>query len=230
MKAELAPRRASLEGEPDFYGVLRPLASTYAARRSVERIAVVGNQPLEASATRAEVIDSADLVFRVNGFRLDEPDEAPAVGTKADVVVFNRGVRPTPWFFSGYRERLYLLIEPGRMQWEWEVYPHFWPRDLGFVTVPNRDVIIPLGREIGLDPEHDGEWATTGTTMMWIAAHLFPNAALDVAGLSFVDDPEQTSWEHAYGDACPVGPEHRIANEGRLARRWIDSGRIRFHR
>jgi hypothetical protein len=116
------------------------------------------------------------------------------------------------------------------LQWEWEIYPHFWPSDLGFITVPNRDVIIPLSRAIGLDPQRDGLWATTGTTMMWIAAHLFPTATLDVAGLSFVDDPEQTSWEHAYGDACQVGPEHRIANEGRLARQWIDSGRIRFHR
>jgi hypothetical protein len=66
--------------------------------------------------------------------------------------------------------------------------------------------------------------------MMWIAAHLFPNAALDAAGLSFVDEPDQTAWEHAYGDGSPVGPEHRIVNESRLAHEWIDSGRVRFHR
>lgn len=229
MKADPAAPSTPPDAE-DFYDVLRPLATTYASRRSIERVAVVGNQPLAESKERAELIDSADIVFRVNGFRLDESADPPSLGTKTDVVVFNRGVRPTPWFFSGYRERLYLMIEPGRMQWEWEIYPRFWPQDLGFVTVPNRDVIIPLNREIGLDPERDGQWATTGTTMMWIAAHLFPNATIDVTGLSFVDEPDQTSWEHAYGDACIVGPEHLIANEGRLAHQWIDSGRIRFHR
>lgn len=222
-------RDAALSGADDFYAEIRPLALTYARSTPVRRVAVVGNKPMSPSAERAAIVESADVVFRVNGFRADA-DEVASVGRRTDIVVFNRAVRPTPWFFEDYARRLYLLIEPGRMHWEPERYPHFWPRDLGFVTVPNREVIIPLNEAIGLDARRDGLWATTGTTMVWIAAHLFPDATLDVTGLSFVDEPDQTSWEHAYGDACIVGPEHRIRNEAALLGAWIDSGRIRFHR
>ena len=162
---------ASLDTEPGtarstgFFDRVRPLAETYAQSLPVRRVAVVGNQPLAPSAERAAAIDSADVVVRVNGFRTDT--DAATVGRRTDIVVFNRGVRPTPWFFEDYRSRLYLLIEPGRMHWEPEQYPHFWPRDLGFITVPNRDVIIPLNAELGMDALRDGLWATTGTTMVW---------------------------------------------------------------
>jgi len=137
-------------------------------------------------------------------------------------------VRPTPWFFAEYTKRLYLMIEPGRMHWEWEQYPDFWPQDLGFITVPNRDVIIPLNNAIALDAQRDGLWATTGTTMAWIAAELFPDADLVAAGFSFVAEPDQREWKHAYGDPSPVGPEHRIANEAILFQRWSDAGRLHY--
>jgi hypothetical protein len=214
--------------EKAYFDRLRPLAASYARSGEVRRVAVVGNQPLAVSAERAEIIDSADLVFRVNGFRLDEGEAA--VGVRTDIVVFNRGVRPTPWFFNDYTRRLYLMIEPGRMHWENPKIPEFWPTDLGLVTLPNREVIIPLNKAIGLDSHVDGLWATTGTTMLWTAARLFPNATLEVAGLSFVDAPAQTSWNHAFGEASPVGPEHRISNEAGLVHDWIARGRVRFHR
>src|SRR5690606_11826897 len=98
-------------GEAAYYERLRALVTAYASSERIARVAVVGNQPLGTSRERAEMIDSADLVFRVNGFRLDAGDAPAAVGTRADVVVFNRGVRPTPWFFQGYADRLYLMIE-----------------------------------------------------------------------------------------------------------------------
>lgn len=217
-------------GEAAFYDRLRPLAEAYSATGSVRRIAVVGNQPLATSPARAEVIDSADLVFRVNGFRVDAADASPAVGRRTDVVVFNRGVRPTPWFFEGYTDRLYLMVEPGRLLWENPKLPAFWPTDLGLVTMPNREVILPLGEAMGADPRDGGHWATTGTVMLWIATRLFPDAAIDAAGFSFIDEPEQRSWNHAYGAPSPVGSEHRIELESTLVRRWIDSGMISYHR
>jgi hypothetical protein len=217
-------------GEAEFYERLRELVVAYARSADVRRVAVVGNQPLDPSDRRADMIDSADIVFRVNGFRLDADDAPPAVGTRADVVVFNRGVRPTPWFFHGYTERLYLMIEPGRLIWENPKLPQFWPRDLGIVTMPNREVILPLGEAMGADPREGGQWATTGTVMLWIATRMFPEIVVDAAGFSFVDSPEQTSWKHAYGDPSAVGAEHRIDLESLLVRRWIDTGRIAFHR
>jgi hypothetical protein len=230
MNHPLALPTDTVVGSGDYYDRLRPLVQTYSDRVPVERISVVGNQPLEPSPERAALIDGADLVFRVNGFRVDTDESGPCVGTRTDVVVFNRGVRPTPWFFADYRRRLYLLIEPGRMLWENERVPAFWPQDLGFVTIPNRDVIIPLNDTIGLDAKGTGLWATTGTTMLWIAVHLFPDARIDVAGLSFVDDSAQTAWDHAYGAPSPVGREHRIGNEADLVRSWIAEGRVTYHR
>lgn len=217
-------------GEAEFYDRLRPLVAAYSRSPRIERVAVVGNQPLESSDERADLIDSADVVFRVNGFRVDAVGTERAVGRRADVVVFNRGVRPTPWFFEGYPERLYLMIEPGRLLWENPKLPEFWPQDLGSVTIPNREVVLPLGAALGADPRAGGQWATTGTVMLWIATRLFPDAHIDAAGFSFVDAPAQTSWNHAYGDASAVGAEHRIDLESVLLHRWIDSGRITYHR
>lgn len=216
--------------EAAYYDRLRPLVCSYGSPQKIRRVAVVGNQPLDPSVARAAMIDSADLVFRVNGFRVDEADGPPVVGTRVDVVVFNRGVRPTPWFFHGYTNRLYLMIEPGRLLWENPKLPAFWPRDLGLVTVPNREVILPLGEAMGSDPRAGGQWATTGTVMLWMATRLFPDAQIDAAGFSFVHAPKQSAWDHAYGDPSPVGAEHQIDLESRLVNRWIDSGRITYHR
>ncbi|MGZ8804911.1 MAG: glycosyltransferase family 29 protein, partial [Microbacterium sp.] len=68
--------------EKAFFDRLRPLATSYSRSSEVRRIAVVGNQPLSPSTERAETIDSADLVFRVNGFRSDE--EEAVVGSRTD--------------------------------------------------------------------------------------------------------------------------------------------------
>lgn len=220
----------SAGAEQAFYDSIRPLALTYASTDPVRRVAVVGNQPLEKSDQRAATIDSADVVFRANGYRVDDVDTPPAVGRRTDVVVFNRGVRPTPWFFHEYGDRLYLMIEPGRLLSENPKLPEFWPKDLGILTIPNREVILPLGRAMGLNPRTDGQWATTGTVMLWIATRLFPDAHVDVAGFSFIDEPGQTAWDHAYGDPSPVGSEHVIELESRLVKPWVESGRIEYHR
>jgi len=216
-------------GPAAFYDRLRPLVETYARGESVRRVAVVGNQPLAPSAERARIVDGADLVFRVNGFRTDAEGDPPAVGCRTDVVVFTRGVRPTPWFFHAYSERLYLMIEPGRLLWENPKLPAFWPKDLGMITMPNREVILPLGEAMGADPRESGQWATTGTVMLWIATRLFPDAEFDITGFSFVDDAEQTTWDHAYGDPSAVGTEHRISREAVLLRDWIEAGLITYH-
>ncbi|WP_200934744.1 hypothetical protein [Microbacterium sp. Leaf159] len=225
---ELVDGEKTTAEEAEFYDRLRPLVTSYGRADPVRRVAVVGNQPLEPSEERAAIIDSADVVFRVNGFRLDEAGGPPAVGRRADVVVFNRGVRPTPWFFESYTERAYLMIEPGRLLWENPKIPEFWPADLGIVTMPNREVVLPLGEAMGADPRSGGHWATTGTVMLWIATRLFPDAQVDASGFSFIDAPDQTAWNHAYGDPSAVGAEHRIELESVLVKRWIESGRVTY--
>ena len=69
---------------------------------------------------------------------------------------------------------------------------------------------------------------TTGTTAAWLAVRLFPEAEVLVTGLSFVDAPDQVEWDHQWGDSVRVGPEHRIAAEATLLRRWRDEGRVRM--
>ena len=70
----------------------------------------------------------------------------------------------------------------------------------------------------------------TSTTAAWLAVTLFPDADVRLAGFSFVDQPDQTSWQHQWGDSVAVGPEHRIAAEARLFRSWLDQGRARMLR
>lgn len=207
---------------------LRTLAEAYARGGRVSSIAAVGNKPLEPSRQRADAIDGCDLVIRVNGFRLDDDGDPPTYGRRADVVFFNRGLRATPWFFTGYQDRLHLMVEPGRLHWEPESVPAWWPADLGQVHLDNDDLTIPLSRELGLDSRREGLWATTGTMAAWWARTTFPDAELHLAGYSFVDQPDQTRWDHASGDDCIVGPEHRIALESDLLRRWVKDGSARF--
>lgn len=201
------------------------VAETYARNTPVRTVAVVGNKPLEPSGERVAAIDACDLVIRVNGFRLDDDGDEPTYGRRAEVVFFNRALRATPWFFAGYRDRLYLLVEPGRLHWEPDLIPTWWPRDLGQIHIDNEDLTLPLSAEMGLDSYAEGLWSTTGTMAAWWARTTFPDAHLQLAGYSFVDDPTQTRWAHASGDDCLVGPEHRIALESELMRRWVDDGR-----
>jgi len=204
---------------------IRDLAASYASAAPITRVAVVGNKPLEPDAARVAAVDGCDLVVRVNGFRLDDADDPPTYGRRADVVFFNRALRSTPWFMEGYEDRCHLLVEPGRLHWEPDLVPAWWPSDLGQVHVDNDDLTIPLSRELGLDSRVEGLWSTTGTMAAWWAATTWPAAQLVLAGYSFVDDPAQTRWAHASGDDCIVGPEHRIALEADLMRSWQRSGR-----
>jgi hypothetical protein len=191
----------------------------------VRSVAVVGNKPLTPSVERRTAIDGCDLVVRVNGFKLDSDGDEPTYGRRAHVVFFNRALRATPWFFAGYRSRLYLMVEPGRLHWEPDLVPTWWPQDLGQIHINNDDQTVPLSTELGLDSRAEGLWATTGTMAAWWAHSMFPEADLHLAGYSFVDDPTQTRWDHASGDDCIVGPEHRIALESDLMLRWVKDGR-----
>lgn len=214
----------------DDLAMLRSLAGAYARRSPVRRIAVVANAPLVPSAERAEAIDSSDLVFRTNGFALDTPDGPAAVGTRADVVAFTRGMRATPWVFRDYRDRLYLLVEPGRMHWEPEIVPDWWPPDLGHVPVPNREITLGLSEALGIDTVTYPNWATTGTMAAWLARSLFPDAELHLTGFSVIDEPAQTSWAHAYGEPCKISAEHMLDRESALLRGWMDDGIATVHR
>ena len=142
------------------------------------------------------------MVVRVNGFALDDARLA-TLGSRTDLVVFNRGLRASPAFFDRYRDRLYLMVEPGRLHWEPETWPHWWPEDLGYLVVSNREVIVPLSEAMGIDSLADPYWATTGTTAVWLGSLAFPEATLTLAGFSFVDEPVQESWEHHWGSRPP---------------------------
>jgi hypothetical protein len=211
--------------ERDQIVVLRRLAAAYTAVEP-QSVAVVGNAPLSPSAERAEAIDAADVVIRVNGFALDRDLEAPTVGSRTTVVVFNRALRASPSFFERYRERLYLMLEPGRLHWEPETWPHWWPRDFGYVVVSNESVVLPLSDALGLESRRLPVWSTTGTAACWLASELFPTAHLIATGFSFIDQPDQSAWEHSWGLPSLVGAEHVIARESALLRSWIEAGRV----
>ncbi|MFD2494283.1 hypothetical protein [Amycolatopsis jiangsuensis] len=200
------------------------LLSAYADQPEPRSVAVVGNQPLAPDPVRAKAVDDCDLVIRVNGFVTDDPGGPETTGRKVHAVVFNRAVRATRHVFRDYHRRLYLLVEPGRLHWEPEALPGWWPADLGFVPVPNREVLLPLSDALGLPTRTEPTWSTTGTLAAWIAHTSFPRAQLVLTGFSFIDNPHQTSWEHASGDSCIVGPEHQIAAEGRLLESWTRTG------
>lgn len=204
--------------------VLRPLLAAYALRPPLT-VAVVGNAPLEPDESRAGAIDSADLVVRVNSFVLDVAGQPRCQGARADVVLFNRLLRATPHFFDGYRERLYLLVEPMRMHGNPEMWPSSWPADLGLMPVSNREVAAPLSDLLGIPWRQERLAPTTGTIACYLALTLFPEAALVLTGFSFLDHPDQIRWEHQWGDACAVGREHRIADESALLQSWLDQGR-----
>jgi hypothetical protein len=206
------------------------LMTAYARRSPVTSVAVVGNAPLPPDPARAAAIDAADLVIRMNSFVLDVPDGTPCQGSNVDVVVWNRITRATEFVFQDYRDRLYLLVEPMRLHGNPEAWPTSWPEDLGFVPVPNRSITSVLNEELGLPWRSERLAPTTGTMSAYLAVTLFPNADVLLTGLSYVDQPEQTRWQHQWGDSCPVGPEHRIDLEARLIRSWIADGRVRFLR
>ncbi|GAB3575692.1 hypothetical protein GCM10027445_38520 [Amycolatopsis endophytica] len=218
--AETVPEAAGALEEQD---TLRDLLAAYGRGGRVETLTVVGNAPMPSSAERAALIDDSDLVVRMTTFALDGTE--PAYGRKTDVVVLHRGVVASPHTFADHTSRLYLLAEPGRMHWEPANIPDWWPADLGFVPIPNRPFVVPLSRALGLD-EGSATWATTGTLTVHLCRTLFPEAAVRVTGFSIVDEPEQTSFRHAWGEDVQVTGDHRLRAESALLRSWRDAGRI----
>lgn len=210
------------------HGLTEAMAA-YARRQPPRRVAVLGNAPLEPSDDRADAIDAADVVIRVNSFVMDRRGEPRAQGRRVDIVVWNRITRATPFLFADYRQRLYLMMEPMRMHGRPEMWPPSWPTDLGFVVVPNGVVGSMLG-DMGLDPETEPVAPTTGLAAAWLAVEAFPDAEILLSGYSFIDDPHQTHWRHQWGDDCPVGPEHRIVAEAAVMSGWLSEGRARLLR
>lgn len=209
---------------------LRELIGAYARRRPVRRVAVVGNAPMEPDEARADAIDAADLVLRVNSFVMDEPGGPRAQGGRVDVVVWNRITLATKFLFDRYPERLYLLAEPMRMHGHPEMWPASWPSDLGLVPLPNREVAARLNELLGDDWRAQRLAPTTGLTAAYLAVTLFADAEIVLTGFSFLDDPDQTSWRHQWGDEAPVGREHRIDREAALMRSWVDDTTVTFLR
>lgn len=206
--------------------VIRDVCASYAAHADVRSIAVVGNMPLAASAERARLIDDADLVVRVNSFRVD--GDAPTVGTRTNVVFFHRGLRATRWSFEDYRSRAYLLVEPGRLHWEVEALPAWWPEDLGHLSVPNAEVTIPIGHELGYDARTEPRWPTTGTIAAWVMHRMFPEAELRLTGYSFLRTVSQQHWEHAAGTTVRIREEHQLDDDMRLMSNLLSLPAVRL--
>ncbi|WP_308258269.1 hypothetical protein [Saccharothrix obliqua] len=205
----------------DRRAALRDLVASYARVDPPGTIAIVGNAPMPRDPDRARLIDGSDLVVRMTTFALD----GAALGTRCDVVVLHRGVIASPYTFADYTNRLYLLVEPGRLHWERADIPRHWPADLGFTPVSNYEFTLPLLDLLGLD-RREPLWSTTGTLATYVLTELFPHATTRLTGMSLVDNPVQTTFEHAWGAAVHVTPEHRLEREAELLRRWHAEGRI----
>jgi len=156
---------------------------------------------------------------------VDTPGGPPTLGRRCDVVALHRGVLASPHTFTDYTSRLYLLVEPGRLHWEPELIPGWWPADLGFVPVPNREYALPLIDLLGLDPGQP-VWPTTGTLITYVMLRLFPGCDVILTGMSIMDDADQVEFRHAWGPPVPVTAEHQLAAEAVQLRAWHAEGRI----
>jgi hypothetical protein len=211
------------------WDLLRDYLASYAARRPVRSVAVVGNAPLLPDAERAAAIDASDLVIRMNSLRMDEPDEPPCVGSTCHVVLLSRRTTVTPWVFKDYRKRGYLVPQMGfPLLQRIRPVPDYWPRDLGALPLPNgvvKERLVDL-----LDPDHEpGRLTpTSGTTMIYLGHDLFPDAELVATGFSFLADTKQTGWSYHSGGSVPLGQYHYLDIEAALLRAWIADGSMRF--
>ena len=219
------PERGAMSYPGGNRTALTALLSAYARTGPPRSIAVVGNAPLTPDPARAAAIDGADLVVRITSFGLDGPDGPPTLGQRTDVVALHRGVIASPHTFADHTSRLYLMVEPGRLYWEPAELPYWWPADLAFVPVSNREFTLPLVTLMGL-PATEEAWPTTGTLMTYLARELFPAARVLLTGISLIDRPDQTTFEHAWGTPVGITPEHRLHAEAALLRSWADDGRI----
>jgi hypothetical protein len=203
---------------------LRELLS--ARRGTPNTITIVGNAPLEPSDERAARVDGSDLVVRMTTFDVDRG--LAVSGTRTDVAVIHRATVPGPATFERYGERLYLLAEPGRLHWEPEAVPAWWPADLGVVPVSNAEFTAPLNRVLRFHPRV-ATWATTGTLAVWVMHTLFPRAEVVLTGTSLLGAlaHRATSLDHAWGSTVTLTPEHRLGAERRALRAWSDAGWLR---
>lgn len=201
--------------------------TAYSRHGRVRTVAVVGNAPMAPDEARADAIDRADLVLRVNSFVMDEPGQPRSQGNRVDVVIWNRITRATRFLFDHYPERLYLMVEPMRMHGNPEMWPASWPADLGLVPLPNREVAV-LNDQLGYDWRENRLAPTTGVTAAYLAVTLFPDAEVVLTGFSMIDDPTQTAWRHQWGDDTAVGREHRIDHEAQLMKSWLTEDRVRL--
>lgn len=191
--------------------------------RPPARIAVVGNAPLGTSRERAVAIDGADLVVRMTTFAVDADESV--VGTRTDVVVLHRATVPGPATFQDIRSRLYLLAEPGRTFWEEERRPPWWPGDLELVPISNREFTAGTRAALGLRRSAIA-WPTTGTLAVHLMHRLFPHARILLTGTSLGDGRQRrrTAFEHRWGPAVTVTPEHRPAREAAAIAAWRLAG------
>lgn len=222
MPLSVAPAHPASDG---YRAALAELVTTFSRSGTPDTIMLVGNAPMSPDPRRVAVIDDSDLVVRMTSFGLDAPGAEPTLGRRCDVIVLHRGVIASPFLFADYTDRLYLLVEPGRLHWEREEIPRGWPADLGFVPVSNYAFTVPLLDMLELS-RTEPVWPTTGTLAAYLFSELFPDATVRLTGLSLVDNPDQTKFEHAWGEAVEVTAEHRLYREAVLLRRWHDEGRI----
>jgi hypothetical protein len=213
----------------ELWTLLRDYLTAYAGRQPVRKVAMVGNAPLAPDAARAAEIDSCDLVIRANSMVLDEPGDPPCVGRACHAVILSHATATTSWVFRNYRDRAYVVPQAGlpRNPRPIPAVP-FWPADLGAMPLPNAIVKQRLADE--LDPAHvPGELTpTTGMIGVYLAHELFPGSEVIVTGLSFLDGAPREKWEHHAGSSTEINRWHDLALEGRLLRRWIDDGSVRF--
>jgi hypothetical protein len=203
--------------------VLADLVGAYARHDPPGSVMIVGNAPLPESGERAALVDGSDLVVRMTTFALDELAGPPRIGRRTDVVLLHRAVVPGPGTFLDHGSRLYLLVEPGRLHWEREDRPDWWP--VHAVSVPNHVFTVALKELMGI-PAEEPAWPTTGTLAAYVFTELFPDAAVRLTGTTVADRPEQTQFAHGWGPSVAVTAEHRLAAEGALLRTWAAQGRI----
>ncbi len=207
---------------------------TYAARRPVQRVAVVGNAPLAVDAERAAAIDAADLVIRVNAFVLDRPGDEPASGTACHAVILSRAAVLTPWTLQNHQERAYLTPQAGWVQYQpgdevgLLVHAGFWPADLGAMPLPNAVVKARLVHALDPTARPGSVIPTTGMTAVFLAHEMFPDAELVATGFSLLDDQAQKSWSHHDGTQTAVNWQHRLDLEAALLRSWVADGTLRM--
>jgi hypothetical protein len=220
----MSPMRRS--GRPASQAeVLRSLLGARLGRKP-RSITVVGNAPLQPSEERAAQVDASDLAVRMTTFDTDRL--VASVGTRTDVAIIHRATAPGPATFEHYSSRVYLLAEPGRLHWEREATPGWWPADLDLVPISNAEFTRPLNRLLRFSP-HAVTWATTGTLAVWTMHSLFPSASLTLTGTSLLDagGPRRTSLDHAWGSTVPLTAEHRLAAERRALLAWKRAGWLR---